>query len=106
MVQDPTDINAQDRRGFTPLHLAAQGYHLDVVRALLAAGASTTVRDAHGNTALWTATFNSLGRGDLIGELLAHGADPDSLNNSGASPRTLAAMIANFDVAQFFKEPG
>ena len=73
-----------------------------MARVLLAAGASTTVRDAYGNTALWTATFNSRGRGELIAELLAHGADPDSLNSSGASPRTLARTIGNFDVAQFF----
>ena len=71
---------------------------------MLAAGASADVRNVHGNTALWTATFNSRGRGELISLLLAHGADPDSLNGSGASPRTPASMIANFDVAQFFRD--
>ena len=104
LVQSGADLNAQDRQGFTPLHFAAQEYRLDVARALLAAGASTSIRNVHGNTALWTATFNSRGRGELISELLTHGADPDSINNSGGSPRTLAATIGNFNVAQFFDE--
>lgn len=105
LIEVGSDINAQDRQGSAPLHFAAQGFQLDVARALLAAGASTTVQNVYGNTALWTATFNSRGRGELIIELLAHGAEPDSLNNSGASPRTLAATIENYDVAQFFEDP-
>jgi uncharacterized protein len=103
LIEIGSDINAQDRQGFTALHFAAQGFQLDVARLLLAAGASTTVQNIHGNTALWTATFNSRGRGELIIELLARGADPDSLNDSGASPRTLAATIDNYEVAQFFE---
>jgi uncharacterized protein len=103
-IGDGADLNAQDLQGFTPLHFAAQKYQLDVAEALLAAGASVDVRNVHGNTALWIATFNSRGRGELISQLLAHGADPDSVNDSGASPRTLASMIANFDIAQFFSD--
>lgn len=84
----------------------AQESQLDVARALLAAGASTTAQNVHGNTALWTATFSSDGRGELISLLLSYGADPDSQNKYGASPRTLAAMIANFNVAQVFEDQG
>ncbi|MDO8388927.1 MAG: ankyrin repeat domain-containing protein [Actinomycetota bacterium] len=101
LLEVGSEVDGQDRRGFTPLHFAAQASH--VAEKLLAAGASTNVRDAYGNTALWTATFNSRGHGDLINMLLAHGADPDSLNNSGASPRSLAETIGNYDVARFFK---
>jgi ankyrin repeat protein len=45
------DLAATDRR-FTPLHLAAMHGHDDCVEALLAAGASRSVRDADGHDAL------------------------------------------------------
>ena len=95
-------MNVADRRGYTPLHFAAGENHVEAAIALLDAGASVDARDAYGNTALWTATFNSRGRGELIRLLLARGADPDSANAAGATPRELASRIANYDVAKFF----
>jgi ankyrin repeat protein len=38
----------------------------------------------------------------VIEVLLAYGADPDSKNDSGVSPRELAKRIGNYDVLQFF----
>jgi uncharacterized protein len=45
--------------------------------------------------------FNSRGRGDTISALLAKGADPDAVNVSGTSPRSLAASIANYDLSRY-----
>ena len=97
------EVNAQDSNGDTPLHLAAQEYRVDAATSLLRAGASVELRDLHGNTVLWRATFNSHGRGDLILLLLEHHADPDSTNAAGATPRSLATQIANYDVRRFFE---
>jgi hypothetical protein len=58
--------------------------------------------NAHGNSPLFVATFNSRGRGDLIGLLLSDGANPDLVNRHGQSPRGLAGLIANYDIGQFF----
>lgn len=56
---------------------------------------------------LWVAVFNSKGRGELIGLLRAHGADPLHANASGQGPVGLARLIANYDVAQYFADvPG
>lgn len=91
-------------QGFTPLHFAAQQYSLSATAALLNAGATVDIENAFGTTALFVAVFNSNGRGELIGLLRSHGADPLQSNASGQTPVGLARLIANYDVAQFFKD--
>lgn len=76
----------------------------DAAAVLLKAGATVDARDAHGNTALFTAVFNSKGFGEVIKLLRAHGADPGVKNNHGVSPLSLARTIANFDVRQYFQD--
>lgn len=96
--------DVQDEKGFTPLHFAAQQYSLSATAALLNAGATVDIENTFGNTALFVAVFNSNGRGELIGLLRSHGADPLHSNASGQTPVGLARLIANYDVAQFFKD--
>ncbi|KAG1354857.1 BRCA1-associated RING domain protein 1 [Cocos nucifera] len=43
-------LNTTDAEGDTPLHHAARGEHLDVIRLLLAAGASPKKTNAYGKT--------------------------------------------------------
>jgi hypothetical protein len=38
----------------------------------------------------------------VIRALLEAGANPDYVNKHGSSPKKLAALIANYDVAKFF----
>ena len=42
----------------------------------------------------------------MIEVLLAAGSDPDTKNAAGQSPRGLAKLIANHDVARFFRAKG
>jgi ankyrin repeat protein len=70
--------------------------------SLLERGASVDSRDAHGNTPLWRAVFESKNRGEVIKLLLAFGADRDLKNDHGISPLDLARTIANYDATQFF----
>jgi uncharacterized protein len=39
----------------------------------------------------------------MIEQLLSRGADPDVVNRHGQTPRGLAELIGNYDVAQFFR---
>lgn len=43
-----------------------------------------------------------VGEAECISVLLAAGADPDSDNDYGVSPRSLAYTIANYDMPKFF----
>lgn len=95
-------VSGADKAGFTPLHFAAQQSDAGAAAALLEAGAAVDAKDGFGNTPLWRAVFNSRGHGATVRVLLEAGADPDEPNDSGVSPRGLAAKMANFDVARFF----
>lgn len=97
------DPNIRDRdQGWTALHFAAQVVRLDLVVALIDAGAKIDVEDEFGNTPLWRAVFSSQGKGDVIKALLSAGANPDKKNIHGVSPKILASNIANFNVSLFF----
>jgi ankyrin repeat protein len=98
------DPNASDRRGFTPLHLAAQEGALGVAQLLIGRGASVDQSNAFGNTPLFVAVFNCRGDETMIGLLRRGGADPLRASTSGQTPVGLARSIANYDVAQFFAD--
>jgi len=51
LADDPTLVDIMDA-GRAPLHLAAKGGHLGVVKLLIEAGANVNLRDAEGKTAL------------------------------------------------------
>ena len=50
LIQAGGDINEEDGIGWTPLHLASENGHVEVITALLAAGADKTIRDEDGKT--------------------------------------------------------
>jgi hypothetical protein len=96
------DIGLADKQGFTPLHFAAQQSHTEAVRTLLEAGAPVDARDRFGNTPLWRAVFNSRGNSEPVQLLLHAGADPDSVNDAGVTPRELATRMEAEDVLTLF----
>jgi ankyrin repeat protein len=104
LILEGCDVNLPDRHGWTPLHFAAQEKDLAFASLLLDSGALVDPQDSHGNTPLSTAVFNSRGNGELIKLLREHGADPYLKNNHGVSPLGLSRNIANYDVAQFFRD--
>lgn len=104
LLAEGSDPDAPDAQGFVPLHFAAQEFHPEVVRALLEGGARVDVANSFGNTPLWTAVFNSKGRGEVIALLRASGADPLHANEAGRTPVDLARLIGSSDVAQYFSD--
>ena len=104
LLAEGTNVNAQDDKGWTPLHFAAQVSSPECVAQLLRVGADTSLQDSFGNTALFRAVFASNGNGAVIQLLRQAGADPLSKNSRGVSPISLARSIANYDIAQFFSD--
>jgi len=104
LIEAGLAVGAPDKTGWTPLHFAAQEYSAAAAILLLEHGALVDAQDSYGNTPLSKAVFNSKGRGELIRLLRKAGADPRRENNYGVSPLSLARMIANYDVRQFFND--
>ncbi|KAE8392553.1 ankyrin repeat-containing domain protein [Aspergillus alliaceus] len=76
LLQRGVNVNVQDSRGHTPLHIAAQHGHLGVVRLLLATEQiDVNARDHNGSTPLHMASEK--GHVDVVQLLVAHGARLD-----------------------------
>ena len=73
---------------------------------MIAHNANVNLQDENGNTPLFIAVFNYLkdkeNYSHYIVTLLAQGADANTKNKSGISPKELAGNIANADVKKFF----
>lgn len=98
------DVGLADGQGFTALHFAAQQSQTEAVRELLEAGAPVDAQDRFGNTPLWRAVFDSRGEVATVELLLRAGADPNSVNSAGATPRDLASRMAAKEVAALFSD--
>jgi ankyrin repeat protein len=96
------EIGLADRRGFTALHFAAQQSQTEAVKVLLESGAPVDPLDRFGNTPLWRAVFNSPGNEATVQVLLNAGANPDIVNEAGATPRDLAKRMGAEEVAALF----
>ncbi|WP_305098317.1 ankyrin repeat domain-containing protein [Croceibacterium aestuarii] len=82
--------NIADKKGVTPLMLAAQMGYIEGVQLLAQKGAEVDVASSTGETPLMSAVHRrDIG---LLRALLAAGADPDRTDNSGRSARQYAAL--------------
>jgi len=98
LIQDPSQVNAQDENGFTPLHLAAGDRHMAAVTALLRAGASKEITNDDGQLPLHLAAD-----GDT--EILSALITPANLHvrdMGGNTPLHIAAWSGNSENVQTF----
>jgi len=104
LVADPALINAMDNYGFTPLMVAAQIGHPDVVELLLERGAAIEAKDNKEFTALIYAA--SEGHPDVVKLLLERGAAVNARNYQGATSLSFAASKGHVDVVMLLLEKG
>jgi len=100
LLQYGADVNAKSSNscGYTALIWAVVYRHSNVVEVLLKAGASTEVKDAHGNTALmWAAIYGDLG---LVKQLLRAQADVETKSSCGKTAPMWAALYGRHDLVK------
>jgi len=79
-----TNVNAKSRNGETPLLLAANRDHKEIVELLIAKGADVNVKDKVG----WTPLHSAVGQGhkEIAELLIAKGADMEAKDVGGLTP--------------------
>ncbi|GEM_PF-2480525 len=90
MLARGAEPGAWDRKGITPLHLAARKSSAALVGWLIQLGASVNKEDQRGRTPLWYAAAGHHNL-DVFELLLRHGADPTVTPEQGQSPIRRAA---------------
>lgn len=98
LADEELDVNARDREGWTPLHIAVHDGNRDMIQLLIARGADVNVRDRSGRTPLYQITFwNDVKAADL---LLSKGADVNAKDNNGSMALHNAVKEGYRDVAR------
>jgi ankyrin repeat protein len=96
-----TDTNAQtyiESPLRTPLHLAAQCCHPNMVRKLLHRGARYKVDDYEGNALYKAIQYNKPGSLETVRILLEHGAHPDDIIITPTMPLAVLIELLRFGV--------
>jgi uncharacterized protein len=102
LIRQRVDVNSSDVDGSTPLQWAAHWNDLEMVKALLAAGAKPTVANRYGVTPLHEAA--TIGSASVVSALLRAGAKPDATYGEGETPLMLAARSGNVDSVKLLLE--
>lgn len=91
---EKVNINQQDKKGNSPIHLALLKDKEDILNALLEKGADVNItgrdKTVENQSVLYLAVIRN--REDLIEQLLAKGADPNLADKSGAVPLSEACI--------------
>ena len=101
----PQDVNSQNFRDkSTPLHLASQEGHLDIVRFLIEHDANMAAQDQDGWTPLHVVSQSD--HLDVARFLVEHVANAEAQDRCGRTPLHLASQRGRLDVARSFVENG
>jgi uncharacterized protein len=89
LIQQKSDVNAQQPDGATAMHWAAYRNDLALADVLITAGANVKTANREGATPLYLASLQ--GSAPMLKRLLDAGADPDEVGPQGETPLMLAA---------------
>ncbi|MEG4215943.1 ankyrin repeat domain-containing protein [Microcoleus sp. Pol14C6] len=98
------DVNARDKFGNTPLHLAVDRGSQDIAELLIANGARVNVRNAKGQTPLYRAI--AIGHNEIAALLINNGTDVNNIDGSGTTPLHKAAHYGNVKILKLLIAKG
>ena len=104
LVEQGADVNAKDKYGRTPLYVASEEGHIDVVKYFVELGADVEAKDRFGKTPLHVASRN--GHIDVVKYLVEHGADMEAKDEDGRTPLHLASWNGYIGVVKYLVEHG
>ncbi|XP_064639075.1 ankyrin repeat domain-containing protein 39-like [Lineus longissimus] len=90
LLRNGTNVDARDNSGYTALHYASRGGHLEICRLLLDSSASVNAQTKSGGiTSLHRAAY--CGHIEVVSLLLQKGARPEMCDNDGKTALHKAA---------------
>ncbi|MFB8787332.1 MAG: ankyrin repeat domain-containing protein [Potamolinea sp.] len=92
LIAKGADVNAKNKNGETPLHLARSQ---EMAQLLIAKGADVNAKNKNGETPLHLARSQ-----EMVQLLIAKGADVNAKNKNGETPLRLALRINKQEIAQ------
>jgi ankyrin repeat protein len=98
-----TDVNVQDKDGYTPLFLATRSDNIHMLAGLISRGADINVKNKLGNTPLYEAVRRA--NVDMVKLLCNKGADVNIQNIYGWTPLHLAVGIRK-EIVQYLVASG
>jgi ankyrin repeat protein len=107
LARDPalkSSLNSPGKDGYTALSLAAENGDLEIVAALLEAGADPNQSDGHQNPPIYRAAL--LGNTRVVERLLQSGADPNGKNSNGEAALIEAADWGDPEMVKLLLEAG
>jgi ankyrin repeat protein/beta-lactamase regulating signal transducer with metallopeptidase domain len=105
LIDKGADINARNRRGATPLWIAASGDQKEIVELLLEKGADINATDRRRQcTPLWIAVRN--GNKDNVELLIEKGANIHTPDNQGQTPLAIAQQRGHIEIVELLKKLG
>lgn len=107
LIAQKADVNAAQGDGMTPLHWAAFKDDAEMVKALLAAGAASSVKATTRNGAITPITLAAQnGNVEIIDALLKAGADPNTATATGATVLMAVSVSGNAEAAKLLIDRG
>lgn len=104
LSKDPTAVEAKDGAGRTPLHMAANGGHVDIFELLIEKGADPKVKTQANTTTLHYAALG--GHLNIVNRLIELGVGLDEKNFQTATPLYYACMNGHLSVVRLLAEKG
>ena len=104
MLSNVPSIDSISKEGVTPLMIAAGNDKLQAVKCLLKQGADPSFQDNTGWNVLHHASRS--GNVAIMEEILSHGVDIESRNNSGVTPLMLAEIYGNSEAVAYLLSKG
>lgn len=104
LLQDQSEVQAQEPDGTTPLHWAVYVNDAETTEALIRAGADVNAKNEFGETPLTVAAVN--GSGPLMEALLKAGVDSNTVHPNGETVLMTAARTGKVDGVRVLLDRG
>ena len=101
LIENGADIEAKDKKGYTPLFIAVENQKPDIVKLLIEKGANVKIKTKFLVTLLIIASKK--GNIDIIKMLVQAGAD---LNDIDKNNETALSVAKSYEVRKFLQDSG